>query len=99
LHSKTCGIIVSGCKKEMIGFIVSVLFLLFCLGCAIHTIAGGGHNGTTTSEKTRYEQSRNYMDFDAGADSDKIGNPSFPNAGIDSVMKHEFMDSLLNDKQ
>lgn len=100
MHSKTCGIIVSRCKKEMIGFIVSVLFLLFCLGCVIHTIAGGGHKSTTTSDnKTRYSQSRNFIDFDAGTDSDKVGNPNFPNAGIDNVMKHEFMDNLLNDKQ
>lgn len=81
----------------MIGFFLSVLFLLFCLVCVIYTAAIGGHKGSTSSGKeSRYAQSRNYMDFDPGTDSDKVGNPSFPNAGTDSVMHHEFMEDLLD---
>jgi len=36
------------------------------------------------------------MDFDPGADSNKVGDPKYPNAGMDSVMKHEFMNDLLD---
>ena len=36
------------------------------------------------------------MDFDPGVDSDKVGDPKYPNAGIDSVMKHEFLDDLID---
>lgn len=43
-----------------------------------------------------YSKSQNYMDFDLGTDSNKIGNSQYPNACIDSVMKHEFMNDLLD---
>ena len=36
------------------------------------------------------------MDFDPGVDSDKVGDPKYPNAGIDSAMKHEFLDDLID---
>ena len=63
------------------------------------------HSKTTTTrstdrstDHTRYEKSGNWMDFDIGRDEKKVGDPKYPKAGIDSVMKHEFMDDLLNDK-
>lgn len=37
------------------------------------------------------------MDFDPGVDSDKVGDSKYPNAGVDSVMKHEFLDDLMTD--
>ena len=37
------------------------------------------------------------MDFDPGVDSDKVGNPKYPNAGMDSVMKHEFMSDTFDE--
>ena len=51
-----------------------------------------------TTDHTRYEKSGNWMDFDIGQDEKKVGDPKYPKAGIDSVMKHEFLDDLLNDK-
>ena len=45
-----------------------------------------------------YEKSRNFMDFDPGKDEKKVGDPKYPTAGADSVMKHEFMNDLFDDK-
>ena len=53
---------------------------------------------TRTTDHTRYEKSGNWMDFDIGQDEKKVGDPKYPKAGIDSVMKHEFMDDLLKNK-
>ena len=50
-----------------------------------------------THKGSRYEQSGNFMDFDPCVDSDKIGNPEYPNAGMNSVLKHQFLDDLLNE--
>lgn len=43
---------------------------------------------------SRYEQSHNYIDFDPGKDSGKVGDSEYPNAGLDSVMKQELIDDL-----
>ena len=45
----------------------------------------------------RYAKTRNFMDFDPGVDEDKVGDSEYPNAGVDSVMKHEFMEDISND--
>ena len=37
------------------------------------------------------------MDFDPSVDEDKVGDSEYPNAGIDSVMMHEFMNDLLDE--
>ena len=47
-------------------------------------------------EDSRYSKTRNYMDFDPGKDSDKIGDPKYPTAGVDSEMKQQFLDDLLD---
>jgi len=78
----------------MIGFFLSILFLLFCLGCAIYTIAKDGSNGKTRHDDSRYAKTESFMDFDPGVDSSKVGDPKYPNAGMDSVLKHEFMNDL-----
>ena len=48
-------------------------------------------------DDSRYAKTRNFMDFDPGVDEDKVGDPEYPNAGIDSVVKHEFMEDISND--
>jgi len=48
-------------------------------------------------DDSRYAKTRNFMDFDPGVDEDKVGDPEYPNAGVDSVMKHEFMEDISND--
>jgi hypothetical protein len=50
------------------------------------------------SGSSPYEKSRNFMDFDPGKDGKKVGDPKYPTAGADSVMKHEFMNDLFDDK-
>ena len=58
--------------------------------------------GNTHSEKTtetRYSKTRHYLDFDLGKDTDKIGNPDYPSAGIDSVMKEEFLNDLMDNEK
>ena len=50
-----------------------------------------------STDHTRYEKSGNWMDFDIGRDEKKVGDPKYPKAGIDSVMKHEFLDELFHD--
>ena len=48
-------------------------------------------------DDSRYAKTRNFMDFDPGVDERKVGDSEYPNAGIDSVMKHEFMEDISND--
>ena len=48
-------------------------------------------------DDSRYAKTRNFMDFDPGVDEDKVGDSEYPNAGVDSVMKHEFMEDISND--
>ena len=82
----------------MVGFFLAILFLLFCLGCVIRTIVKGGFKGKSAEhDDSRYARTRSFMDFDPGTDSDKVGDPKYPNAGMDSVMKHEFIEDLIND--
>lgn len=81
----------------MIVFFLSVLFLLFCLGCVIYSVAKGGSNDKATRhDDSRYARTRNFMDFDPGVDTNKVGDPRYPNAGMDGVLKHEFMNDLLD---
>ena len=48
------------------------------------------------SGDTSYEKSHNYMDFDPGVDEKKVGNPKYPTAGVDSEMKQQFLNDLLD---
>lgn len=52
---------------------------------------------TKSGKDTRYSQTGNWMDFNPGEDEDKVGDPKYPNAGMDSVMKHEFLNDLMED--
>ena len=84
----------------MVGFFLAILFLLFCLGCVISTLVKGGSKGKSAGhDDSRYAITRSYMDFDPGTDSDKVGDPKYPNAGMDSVMKHDFIEDLINDEK
>ena len=67
--------------------ILSLIFLII-----------GTTKGKPTNQTTRYDKTGNWMDFDIGKDETKVGNPKHPNAGIDSVMKHEFMDDITKNK-
>ena len=67
--------------------ILSLIFLII-----------GTAKGKPTNPTTRYDKTGNWMDFDIGKDETKVGNPKHPNAGIDSVMKHEFMDDITKNK-
>ncbi len=58
-----------------------------------------GHGAKGNSHESRYEKTGSFMDFDQGVDSDKVGDPKYPNAGVDSVMKHEFLDDLMDGKK
>ena len=71
--------------------IIIVAIIIFCVSSA---------KGSTSKNKTttRYDKSGNWMDFDIGKDENKVGNPKYPKAGQDSVMKHEFMDDIMNKK-
>ena len=92
--------------------IIIIVLILVIVGSAMGKTAGSKTTGRTTpagsvssehsanaskTRTTKYEQSGNWMDFDIGRDEKKVGDPKYPKAGIDSVMKHEFMDDLLND--
>ena len=81
--------------------IIAVFVILF-LAFVIWAFAYKPNKGKRQPpEETRYAKTGTFMDFDPGADSDKVGNPKYPNAGIDSVMKYEFLDDILknNDKK
>ncbi len=67
-----------------------IIVLLFLI--VIWAISRGGG-------PSRYEKTGSFMDFDPGKDSDKVGDPKYPNAGVDSVMKHEFLDDLMKEKK
>ncbi len=70
---------------------ILALLLIILLLCVLFRTSKGGHD-------SRYSKTHNFMDFDPGVDSDKVGSKDFPNAGPDSVMKHEFMKKLFDDK-
>lgn len=72
--------------------IVPAVLLIAFFAWMLFKPTKGGHD-------SQYSNTRNFMDFDAGVDSDKVGSKEYPAAGVDSVMKHEFLNDLLdNDK-
>ena len=44
-----------------------------------------------------YSQTRHWTDFDPGVDTKKVGDPKYPHAAMDSVIKNEFLDDVLKD--
>lgn len=76
-------------------FLIAVLVILGII--FIYFLFRTGKTSNPKNE-SRYSKSGNWMDFDPGVDGNKVGNSKYPNAGIDSVMKHEFMKDLDNHK-
>jgi len=46
---------------------------------------------------SNYSKTRHWTDFDPGVDTGKVGDPKYPNASMDSVMKHEMLDEVLRE--
>ncbi len=77
--------------------LIVVLFVVVCvlvLWALLRKLKQGGR-----SEESRYDRSGSFMDFDPGLDSDKVGDPDRPNAGMDSVLKQEYLNDLLKDRK
>lgn len=73
----------------MLIILPAILLVAFLLWALFRPTKGG--------DDSQYAKTRHFMDFDHGVDTDKIGDPKYPTAGIDSEMKHEFMEALMND--
>ncbi len=80
------------------GFVVTIVILLLILFIFI-LIKDTSGSENDREKYTRYSKTGNWMDFDPGKDSKKVGDPKYPNPGADSVMKHEFMEELMDDKK
>lgn len=72
----------------MLIIIPAILLIVFLLWALFRMPESGNDS--------RYSETHNFMDFDAGVDSDKVGSKDFPTAGVDSVMKHEFIEDLID---
>jgi len=46
---------------------------------------------------SRYSQSQHWTDFDPGVDTSKVGDPKYPHAANDSVMKQNLLDEVFKD--
>ena len=46
---------------------------------------------------SRYSQTQHWADFDPGVDTKKVGDPRYPHAAMDSVIKYEFLDDVMKD--
>ena len=68
---------------------IPILIVIFLV--LMHVSKGSGSSSGST-----YSHTKNWMDFDPGKDSNKVGDRKYPTAGIDSVMKQEFMNDLLD---
>lgn len=76
-------------SQLMLIFFSAVILIAFLMW-ALFRNQKGDHD-------SRYSKSQHYMDFDAGVDCKKVGDPKYPTAGMDSVIKHEFLDELEHD--
>ena len=74
-----------------------VIVIVVIIIVVIHLSKEDSTRLSSGGKETRYSKTGNFMDFDPGVDSNKVGNPKYPNAGIDSVMKHEFLDDVMKD--
>lgn len=71
-----------------------LVILVLVLIVVLVIVFSGGSKRPGSNKDSRYSKTGNWMDFDPGVDSNKVGDPKYPNAGPDSVMKHEFMEDL-----
>jgi len=72
--------------------VIALIIIVALLIIVVWALSRGGG-------PSRYEKTGSFMDFNPGRDSDKVGDPKYPNAGVDSVMKHEFLDDLMKDSK
>lgn len=49
-------------------------------------------------DETIYGKTKNFADFDPGRDTDKVGDPNYPTAGMDNTLKEDFLNKLSNKK-
>lgn len=71
-----------------------VWIVLIVITVAAILLIRAGSNGS--GSESRYSKTRNWADFDPGTDTKKVGNPEYPNASMDSVMKNEFLEDILS---
>ena len=75
-----------------------IILAILLIGFVIWAITRGSKaNNGSSQGRSRYAETRSFMDFDPGRDAGKVGDPRYPNAGSDSVMKHEFLEDVLDD--
>ena len=43
---------------------------------------------------SKYSDTQNWTDFDPGIDTKKVGDPKYPHAAMDSVLKNKMLDDL-----
>lgn len=72
----------------MLIFLIVVIVVTFFLWALFHY--------PKSAHDSQYSKTHNYMDFDSGVDSNKVGDSKYSNASIDSVMKQEFINDLLD---
>ncbi len=46
---------------------------------------------------SNYSKTQHWTDFDPGIDTKKVGDPKYPHAAMDSVLKNEMLDEVLKD--
>lgn len=73
----------------MLIIIPAVLLIVF-FAWMLFRPTKGGHD-------SQYSHTHNWIDYDAGVDSDKVGSKEYQKAGVDAVIKYEFLDELDND--
>ena len=66
-----------------------MLFLILIVVIAVVLIllikAGSG---------SKYSDTQHWTDFDPGIDTKKVGDPKYPHAAMDSVLKNKMLDDL-----
>ena len=81
----------------MIGFFLSAIFLIICFVLIIRSFFNAKIKPPSDTDTT-YAKTRSFMDFNPGEDLDKIGDCHYPTAGIDSVMKNEVLENMLDEE-
>ena len=84
--------------KREIRFIIFPVLIIIPIILFLGFILWALFRAPEKNNDSRYAKSHNYMDFDQGIDSGKVGDPRYPKAGIDSVMKEDFLDNFDKSK-
>ena len=78
----------------MLIIIPAILLAALFIWACVKSFGGSSNGGSS-----RYAQTGHWMEFDPGVDEKKVGDPKYPNAGMDSIMKHEFLHDMLDDNK